>query len=513
MSASRNANRINHFLSRLSVASAVALTSAGVIAAPSIVNSATTSAAAIAATATAISDNKTPDKIVLKDGTVVLGAIVSETDTHISINQVFRVGSIEQIVLRSYAKADINTIERGVNKPDNGNNNNQPQGRPGSSPASNAGSSTRAAQPSSSVPSVYFVTLTGEFGLDMNYTPIKRIIDDARQHQPDYLIIKIDADFAFYGQEREAWQFDINGFFGKYDLVKQIQLLFLEEIPRDPQWEKKPKVVTWVNNAMGGATLLPFVSDTMYFTSRGMLGGAGPADMLYATHADELVRQKWLDMIVTPMEGTLLRNGYPFQLAKAFAYMQYVLSYKLVGGQPVFFEGFPENAPEEGYILLVDDGDLNAGRRDALEDVIRLRINDWLVMDASLAQRLGVSKGTADTLDDLMFQLGVVGEFHQIENARGDRIISTWRDEVTRAERNLGRLVREFAQIEVQGDYTERQRARGQQINTLRQIQAIFRRYGESINPAQFGTAIDWDVDIEIQISRIRTAMRLDQRD
>lgn len=213
------------------------------------------------------------------------------------------------------------------------------------------------------------------------------------------------------------------------------------------------------------------------------------------------------------MEGTLLRNGYPFQLAKAFAYMQYVLSYKLVGGQPVFFEGFPEQAPEEGYILLVDDGNLEAGRRDSLEDVIRLRINDWLVMDAALAQRLGVSKGTADTLDDLMFQLGVVGEYTQIEDARGDRIIQAWRDEVTRAERNLLRLARDLQQIEVQGDYNERQRARGQQINILRQAQSIYRRYGESINPAQFGNAINSDVDIEIQISRIRTAMRLDQRD
>jgi len=508
MSRIRKAQRVSKLLSSVSVVSAITLAAVSALASPNAATIATTTATTVSAAAIATqSNNKTPDKLVLNDGTVVLGAIVTETDTQISINQVFRVGAIEQIVLRTYQKSEIKTIERDVNKTET--NNNQPQARPGSSRAP----TTTPSAASEGVPTVYFVTLTGEFGLDMNYTPIRRIIEDARQHQPDYLVIKVDADFAFYGQGREAWQFDINGFFGKYDLVKQIQLLFLEEIPRDPLWEKKPKVVTWVNNAMGGATLLPFVSDTMYFTSQGMLGGAGPADMLYATHADELVRQKWLDMIVTPMEGTLLRNGYPFQLAKAFAYMQYVLSYKLVGGQPVFYEGFPEDAPEEGYILLVDDGNLEAGRRDALEDVIRLRINDWLVMDASLAQRLGVSKGTADTLDQLMFQLGVVGQYHQIENARGDRIIQGWRDEVTRAERNIGRLVREFAQIQVQGNYNERQRARGQQINTLRQIQGLFRRYGESINPAQFGTAIDWDVDIEIQISRIRTAMRLDQRD
>ena len=175
-------------------------------------------------------------------------------------------------------------------------------------------------------------------------------------------------------------------------------------------------------------------------------------------------------------EGVAIEGGYPVELIHAMAQSDRVFSYRIVGGKPVFVERYPD--PSRGEVLLTDDG--LEDNEDTIEALARGEGNDVLTLNARLAQKLQVSDGTVDSLEDLMMALGL-GRTGVVIEGGAERITQGWSKGVVSAERQLRKMWEEANEIQVGGDYKERTRARGQRRRIFEKMIGIIRRYGESL--------------------------------
>jgi len=434
---------------------------------------------------------KNYDMLVFKTGRTVEGVILEETATQVKIRIVSKGGlSVET----SYDKSEILEVQRGKGSPIDG-----APAKDAKSPAAadkNKGTGTG--------PSVYFVTLNGELGRDVARTSVRDVMADIKKRQPDVLIFKVDMDFKLYGMERDKFNpADANAAFYQLETVRELQTMIIDDVRDDPTWTNKPRFVMWVKRAMGGPAFLPFIAPEIYFTPDGHHGGIGYLERTIQG-GDKVVHEKLYGARLGRAEGLALKGGHSAQILRAMARADYVLSVSFVGGKPEFHED------ASGEILLTDDA--KEDNRDAVEDVVRFRGNDVLMLDAALALRLGLSNGTAETLDDLLSQMGIDKGYTLVEGRAND-IIKTWGRAVSEAEFEFRRLFREYERAPGGGNnFDERTRNRGTRLRLLENIQGLLDRFGEAINPAENGAPEDWKTRISIWIEEIKTAQRLDRR-
>lgn len=357
---------------------------------------------------------------------------------------------------------------------------------------------------------VYSFTLKGWFGKDVSETPMAQALDEARQLEADYIIITVDTDWHQFGDPLKSdLPEDIIGQFDQFFRTKKMIPLFQEKML---SWERKPKVVFWVKQAMGGAAFLPFMSDTMYFHPDGKIGGIQGIFLMFGGQGDRVVVEKQISLRLTTAQGVAIQNGYDPRLIEAMTRGDYVLSYRLVGGRPVYLERMPQG-PDE--FLLTNDAFL-AGNKDSIEELARGRGVNWLTLKADNAQVLGVSKGTVSTMDDLLFELGIARNHVMVGD--GDKIMDEWSATLRRTEQTLSRLLKEFNEINVQGEWNERRRARGRQQALLQQMIGLLNRYEEAIIPWQIngfvraGSAQQVISAFRLMLQRIQLQQLADER-
>ncbi len=410
------------------------------------------------------------DVIVLKDGTRITGTIIEETDERVTMRiTVAGIGAVT-----TYTRDQIASITR---------TSGPAEVSAGKAPT--IGSIARAAPKQTAAPDdgkvrVYVIPLEGVFGRDISQTPIRQAIADARKKGADYLIFKLNNDWtdALMGGIGETELPDDLEAFDQLFRTEEIEPVITKEIPKE--WEKQPRIVFWVRNAMGGAAFLPLISDTVYFHSEGRMGGIGGIAQLFEGVGDEVVREKQRSLRMGHAHGMAIQGGYDTRVVDAMARMDYVLSYAMVGGEPVYYERLPQGNHET---LLTDNGMLKEFE-DAMEELVRGRGNDVLTLKPTVARDLGISKGTVDTLDDLLFEL----ELHRnsvVIDGRADDIMKQWADGMHDYPRNLRRLWIEHEQIQVQGDYNERKKGRGARMGKLRQIRRLCEKFIEAVDPRQ----------------------------
>ncbi len=122
-----------------------------------------------------------------------------------------------------------------------------------------------------------------------------------------------------------------------------------------------------------------------------------------------------------------------------------------------------------------------------------LKVNDTFLLDAEWAVKLGIARGRADTEEDLAFAMGVQRNYAVLEETRGQKIFDDWHNRIESAisqinetestGRPVGRLWRDFAEIQVGGDYPQRKRDRGRKIALLTQIRSLLSLYAEVFDP------------------------------
>jgi hypothetical protein len=159
----------------------------------------------------------------------------------------------------------------------------------------------------------------------------------------------------------------------------------------------------------------------------------------------------------------------------------------------------------DGWTLLSDDGE---GEN---EDKEALRGNDLFTLEPDWAEKLGISKGVADSIDDLAFRMGIQRNYKAIsgKDSRGQKAMATWKEGVEEAVRQIapppgseqapmGKLWVKFNEIGVNGDFNDRKQARGQRLAILSQIRSIVTRYAEVFDPeGQFRAQIDTRISAE----------------
>ena len=452
----------------------------GPAAAPSVDPSAPASAAP--------GDEGEMSRIIFRSGETLIGRIVEETDQKVVFHGT--VNGIEVTV--DFDKANILKIEHGVAAPPTADEPDVPDRADAAVP------DTTGAE------SVYVVELKGVFGEDIAYRPIEQALEDAKRLEPDYLIVVVDNDWnekMFGGLEENMLGDDVADF-DQFEMTRRIAPLFTEVMRNE--WPKQPEVVFWVKQAMGGAAFLPFNSPNMYFKSDARLGGVGYLDRLFGSTGDEVVRDKQYSLRLERARGMAIAGGYDGEIIKALTWTDYELSYSLEGGKPVYHEREPENA---GEVLLTDNG--KEDKEDTIEELARGEGNDVLTLRAEVAKTLGVSDGTVDTMDDLLFALGISRGYKML-NGRAASIMEQWSNSVRSAKRELPKMWRDYQRIQIAGDTArERNRERGRQINKLNDIKKLIQRHDGAIIPQRYG--VPGITDIDIIISQIKLAIAGDR--
>ncbi|MBX3380254.1 MAG: hypothetical protein KF805_09155 [Phycisphaeraceae bacterium] len=320
---------------------------------------------------------------------------------------------------------------------------------------------------------VYVIDLNGEFGYDISQTPIRQAMRDARDQNADVVIVKIDAKWE---QDELTPLPDNVAQFDELFRAQKILPIFADEMQRE--WAKPPRLVMWVKRAMGGPAFIPFVSPEIYFTSDGKMGGVGGIGVMLEGKGDEVVRQKQYSLRMARAEGFLIRGGYDPMIVQAMCRPGFLLSYRMEGGKPLFLERAPER-PDE---FALTSGLMG----DSMQASVRGTTSSVLTLTADTARAISVSRGTADTLDDLVFQLGL-SRNHQIVDGKSKRIMEYWTRDLNNASKEIKRILEEMGSGDQSSGgaetYESRTQARGKQIRQLDTIINKLKIYEEAFGP------------------------------
>jgi hypothetical protein len=424
------------------------------------------------------------DRVTLRNGKVVLGRITSESDTEVEMIVVFA-GGIEAPT--TYPKSEILQIEHDVVGGDPGKaaatpsrgmpQRNAPRSR-GGDPEIPEGHAViyharlqghLMGEPFEGIPYLYD---SGRRWDVVSYTPIEKLVRDAISRGADAIILEVNLDSP-------------GGFDGLF-VTEGLAPIF-----EDAQSEGA-RIIFWVESAGQGAAFLPMLSPEIYFKPNGRLGGIG--DLGDADFGDEEVTEKQISLRLGHAEGIAIQNGYEPALVRAMAREKNWLAVRWVGGQPQYIEHEPRSVDGDGWLVISDDG------QGANKDESIFEGDDVLNIDASLAERLLFSKGTADSIGNLVAMLGV-GRDYTVIKGRGDRHLQDWKSKVARASERLLSISR---MMEEGGNTRGGTRQDiGRQIKALEEMRSLLTVYEEVLDPRGFNRA-----GIDVQIEALKQVIR-----
>ena len=423
------------------------------------------------------------DTIVLRSGRVVKGRILDESATEIRVEVI--VAGISAPT--TYKLKDVLRIERGVKAAEG-----EAGSGDGDEPAEEVIVRRRDRSGDGTGPKVYHMRLDGRFGLDIAPPPIREVLEDARKHEPDFLIVELDNLWGQLEGDLFAYADDEAAAFDEFQVADQIEPLFTKVIPQT--WEKQPHVVFWVKNAMGGAAFLPFVADSIFFESQGRMGGIGNLAEMFEGVGDEVVRQKQRSLRLGRAQGMAIAGGYDYRIVTAMTMRPYELCYRYTGGKAELFERVAERP---GEMTLTDNG--KDGNVDSMRDRVTGDGNDVLTLKAENAEKLGISLGTANTMEDILDGLGVLRN-HQFVDSRSNKILSNWTATWKREVREIPRDWVDLMNEPMQGTTArEVKQAISRRINGIKKIMGRFRKFEGVIPPQALGLPPEAAMNVMIE--------------
>ncbi|MGD9692668.1 MAG: hypothetical protein AB7G17_11675 [Phycisphaerales bacterium] len=433
------------------------------------------------------------DRVTFKNGRVVEGRIVEQNDRELKMEVVF--AGISAVT--TYARSEILTIERGVVRDAGG----EPAATT-ATPSEPAPASERTTESASSGGGarVYMVELKGVFGKDVTETPLQRALDDAQSMDPDVVVFKLDL--------KPAEEIDFPGF-AVAERIRGFDGLFLAE-NMTPVFERAiregRRIVFWVKRAEAGAAFLPLIGPEIYFSPDGRLGGIGTLQRF--DMGDKRVNEKQISLRLGHAEGIAIQGGYAPELVRAMARSENWLAVRFEGGEPKYMMREPtKQEQDDGWIVLSDDGEGN--NKDTMEMEVRRQGNDVLNLDAKWARDLRVSKGTAGTLEDLVFEMNL-GSSHTVIEGKGQGILDDWSKRVNAAEEEIRRLFLRHRDLQPQQG-EDQARYLGKKMQLLREISGILGVYAEVFD-REGGQRAQLASQIEAYREEIRKLSQRDRR-
>ncbi|HVZ93116.1 MAG TPA: hypothetical protein VG797_01255 [Phycisphaerales bacterium] len=445
-------------------------------------------------------EKKTRDILILKSGKTVEGKILEETATTVKFE--VRLGGIKAPT--TYEKTDILEVKRGV-ADDSPEIATKATSTSGSSRAKEK-EKDRAPTGDENAKKIYLVELKGKWGQDVSETPLAKVMEDVERVNPDIVVVKIKSGSQL--QDEEIAEDDFDNLFRTEKMAPVFEKAMIE---------KGRRVVFWVDIAQGGAAFLPFVSPEIYFTSEGWLGGIG--DLGDFNIGDHMVNEKQISLRLGHAEGFFIKGGYAPELVRAMSRADYWMYVRFSGGKPEYYmdrELTQAEVTDGGWTMLSDDG------KGPHKDKTRVGGlgDDTLTLHSEMALRLGVSKGTTDSMDELADKLGIGTNYLVLKDkeTRGPQILKDWRDDIADAVSKIntrgrpGKLVRELHEIPEGGSsIDEVKKNLGRRMSLLKQIRGIIASYAEVFDPSGASRA-RLDVQIEELKQKIAQATRLEQQ-
>ncbi len=435
--------------------------------------------------------------VIFRNGRTLEGVIVSETPASIRLKT-----EVAGIAFETdYPKSDILDIKR-LGKAD------APKADGSASPSDPADIIKPAPKPEivdDGRDRVYWMDLTGKFGEEISQSPIRDCIKDAKNNRANTIVVTIENDWTMGdGGEDDK---DLPDFVANFDELfraEEILHVWTDEVPAE--WPREPRVICWVKKAMGGAAFLPFVSKEIYFAPEGKMGGVGNLSTVLKGH--DRVVAKQISLRQQHAVGWVRHSGFPQaeELTRAMTRVEYVCSVRFENGRPVLFEGYPSNPGEE---LLTDDGE--GANADTMQALARGEGNDVLTLNERTAKLIGLSKGTVASQSELLSTLRFAPD--QLVPSRSEVIMRDWKRGLENAKSQLLDLIREYSQVQVQGDWNQRKAARSTQLQKLEQIKGILRRWEEGLGRRwMYQNGIPSTAQLQEIQDRIRLAQQLDKK-
>jgi hypothetical protein len=367
---------------------------------------------------------------------------------------------------------------------------------------------------------IMVIKLEGTIGRDISKTPMTEMFEKVDEQFADLdssgnvkperkdkniLVFEVDAST----DARRGF----DGFFAAESLAPLLE----------KQFGKGRRIVFWIKKAEGGAGYLPLISPEIYWKSDGELKGAGN-DLDKFDMGDVMVNEKQISLRLGHAEGFPAKGGYGAgegtpggAVVRALARSQNWMVVRMEGGKPIIIERAPTEADfaaSPNWTILKDDG------KDKNKDAKKTEGNDKLNLKAEWARNLGLSKGTADTVEDLAFQFGVQRNWKEIEKPIAQKVLKDWHEAVEAAIDRIrpqpsqsgprGTLWRDFDDIagEPATTFEQQQKADGRRISILKQIQGIMTRFKEVFDPE--GQQVS---QLDLQIMQIKERMERAKRD
>lgn len=459
--------------------------------------------------------NPAPDRVVLRSGKVVDGLILEETDAQITMNVVIGGMSAKTV----YPKTDILEIKRGNNTkvPSDAvavKTKETPSLKKKEDKKKDEAKDEAAVDDSDpSLTRLYVVNLEGRFGFDVAKTTLVNLFEEADKELNDTVpgsgVMEGKTVIDPSKRERNIIVLKIKceanprgDIFGVEDIVPVVKEQIID---------RGRRVIMWVEQATGWAAVFPFISPDIYFTPEGRLGGINDLDEFDI--GDHLVNEKQISLRIGHAEGFLIKGGYGDHIPalRAMVRKQEWLYVKFEGGKPIYLTRELEAKDGEGWVLLSDDGDGDN------EDESALIGNDMFLLEPDWAEKLGISDGTVENIDDLAFRLGVQRHYTTIEKNKAQKAVEAWKDGIEDAFKNvnpreteqarLGKLWRDLAEIPDGSDFNDRKKNRGLKVTLLRKIRSIVSTYAEVLDPTG-----DFRSNIDVQIAQLQQAAEADAR-
>lgn len=355
----------------------------------------------------------TEDVLYMVDGRVLHGQILEETRSDIVFHLVDRASGLEAKV--TYRREDIARIERDVPikeappeespKPDEPRKVAEKESADEEQPERTYGSLQGSAD-DETLPSFYIVPMKGQMGTDVSEFVYRKMVDDIRQRDPDYLLMVMECrDFeeartsASEPADRGERGLDGSEFLDKYrDLVS----LFHDELRDIPQ-------VLWIEDSVGISSVIALSWDKMYMKPMARFGGISGTRAFFEM-SDKEKEAKFREAYLGWLKGFVEYGGYSLQLIDAMVLPQEMLSATWKGREVIW--------------SLDTNGEYPVDSSD--EQSANFKAKD--------AEDLCLSKGTAETLDDLALLLGI--REYRVLGGEGERVFEDYREDWRRLLEN-----------------------------------------------------------------------------
>ena len=271
---------------------------------------------------------------------------------------------------------------------------------------------TAPAAPAEKLKSVYVVPFKGQFGTDIHPACYEDILKDLEAKRPDIIIFELesaDIDRVEYMGEDPR---DAGVFSAASDDTMMRKLLrdFKDKHGYAQQY-------MWVRDSVGYGSLLAFSWPNMYMAPSARLFGLSRVASFWTRVEDPEVRAKFREAAVAIINGFLSSGGYDLKIGEAMLRPEMLLSASYKGRKIEWRED------TKGHWVVDGRDDATAG------------------FSAESAEELGLSKGSADSLDELLFVLGI-REFDRVPDD-GETLHKKYVDEWRKAYDQCGKLIEE----------------------------------------------------------------------